>query len=118
MRPSTLRTSCRSKRSSIHYDETVVILTERLRVHHEDKEFVNRLTVSGLSSPLKAKKRAELVESLAAEIRADTELRVGRAKEQEVESKNGDAEPASRTLEPALHCHTHRPRPTQRSHNR
>jgi hypothetical protein len=64
------------------FSETSAILEEWLRAHPEDKEFVGTLTVSGLSSPLKAKKRAALAEKLreAAESRLDTELKVARIK--------------------------------------
>jgi len=73
------------------YGEATLVLDEWLRAHPEDKTFVNKLTVSGLSSPLKAEKRSELAGMLGevAEIRVDTELKVGRVKEQQVENGNG-----------------------------
>ncbi|MCI0534862.1 MAG: PD-(D/E)XK nuclease family protein, partial [Verrucomicrobiales bacterium] len=46
------------------YAEATVALDEWLRTHPEDKEFANKLTVSGLSSPLKTKKRSELAAKL------------------------------------------------------
>lgn len=73
------------------YEEAALVLDEWLKTHPEDKGFATRLTVSGLSSPLKAEKRAELAVKLGevAEIRVDTELKVGRAKEKEVGTGNG-----------------------------
>jgi hypothetical protein len=73
------------------YEEATLVLDEWLQAHPEDKEFAKRLTVSGLSSPLKAEKRAELAIKLGevADIRVDTELKIGRAKGQEVETRNG-----------------------------
>lgn len=67
------------------YGETARVLDEWLTTHPEDTEFTKRLTVSGLSSPLKAKKRNELAAKMSelAEIRVETELKVGRAKDQE-----------------------------------
>lgn len=58
------------------------VLDEWRRAHPEDRAFVNRLTVSGLSSPLKAKKRSALAAQFAdlADIRVEAELRMGRAK--------------------------------------
>ena len=71
------------------YEEAAVAVDEWLRTHPEDKEFAKGLTVSGLSSPLKAKKRAELAAKLGevAETRVSTELKVGRTKEQEVATR-------------------------------
>jgi hypothetical protein len=68
------------------YEQAGSALDEWLRTHPEDKEFAKGLTVSGLSSPLKAKKRAELAAKLGevAETRVNTELKVGRTKDQEV----------------------------------
>lgn len=40
-------------------------MDEWLQTHPEDREFAKKLTVSGLPSPLKAEKRAELAEKLA-----------------------------------------------------
>lgn len=73
------------------YEEATVVLDEWLKTHTEDREFTNKLTVSGLSSPLKAKKRAELGAKLGeiAEVRVDTELKVGRIKEEGVEAEKG-----------------------------
>jgi len=74
------------------YEEAALVLDEWLKTHPEDKGFAARLTVSGLSSPLKAENRAELAVKLGevAEIRVDTELKVGRAKEKEVGTGKGN----------------------------
>lgn len=73
------------------YEDATLILDQWLLTHPEDRGFAKRLTVSGLSSPLKAEKRAELAARLGelVEVRVDTELKIGRAKEQEVEIRNG-----------------------------
>lgn len=54
------------------------IIHEYATQHEDDSAFIEKLTVGGLSSPLKAKKRAELVEHLAAiaEERAETRLKI------------------------------------------
>ena len=76
------------------YGETAVVLGEWLKTHPEDREFAKKLTVSGLSSPLKAQKRAELAAHLTelAEVRVETELKIGRAKEQESAATNDGGE--------------------------
>jgi hypothetical protein len=55
-------------------------LAQWVETHPEDKELMEGLTASGLSSSLKAKKRRALAEELAAlaNVRVDTELRIGR----------------------------------------
>jgi hypothetical protein len=65
------------------YRDAAFVLDEWFRTHPEDSALVGKLTVSGLSSALKAEKRSELAQSLAAvaEVRVDTELKIGRAKE-------------------------------------
>jgi len=62
------------------YGEATTVLDEWFRAHPEDRVLRDRLTISGLSSALKAQKRAELAENLAcvAEVRFETELRLGR----------------------------------------
>ena len=64
------------------YRDAVSILDEWFRVHPEECSLKDRLTISGLSSALKAAKRAELAGRLAGvvDVRPDTELRVGRGK--------------------------------------
>ncbi len=71
------------QKKSYPYEGTAPVLDEWLEMHPEDKGFAKRLTVSGLSLPLKAEKRSELVEKLGevADIRVDTELKIGRPKE-------------------------------------
>lgn len=68
------------------YEKAAPVLNEWMRNHPDDKTLTNRLNVSGLSSPLKAQKRAELAGRLTelTEVRVDTELKIGRAKQQEV----------------------------------
>lgn len=67
------------------YDEVAPVLAQWMRTHPDDKTLLNRLNVSGLSSPLRAQKRADLAGRLTelAEVRVDTELKIGRAREQE-----------------------------------
>lgn len=64
---------------------TLPILTEWTKGHPGDGYMVEGLTVGGLSSPVKAKKRADLAAQLqaVAEVRVQTELRVGAAKDDE-----------------------------------
>ena len=78
------------EKKSYPYEEASAVLDEWRRAHPEDSAFVHKLTVSGLSSPLKAKKRAALAGQLAdlADIRVETDLRIGRAKEQELETEH------------------------------
>jgi hypothetical protein len=61
------------------YCDAVGILDEWFKAQPDDRALRNKLTVSGLSSALKAQKRAELAEKLknVAEVRVDTELRIG-----------------------------------------
>src|SRR5438876_5567870 len=68
------------------YKDTVSILDEWFRARPDDQGLRDKLTVSGLSSALKADKRAELAEKLTniADMRVDTELRIGRE-----EKRNG-----------------------------
>jgi len=68
------------------YRDTVSILDEWFRARPDDQGLQDKLTVSGLSSALKADKRAELAEKLTniADMRVDTELRIGRE-----EKRNG-----------------------------
>lgn len=72
------------------YEEAASVLDSWVRTHPEDVGFAKRLTVSGLSSPLKAQKRAELAQKLSevAGIRVDAELKIGRRKNQEGEPSN------------------------------
>ena len=62
------------------YRDALSILDEWFRAHPDEGALKDKLTISGLSSALKAEKRAELAEKLidVADVRVDTELRIGR----------------------------------------
>src|SRR5712692_2332349 len=62
------------------YRDAVSILDEWFSAHSDEQGLRDKLTVSGLSSALKAEKRAELAQKLAgvADIHFETELRIGR----------------------------------------
>jgi len=62
------------------YRDAVSILDEWFSTHPDEQGLRDTLTVSGLSSTLKAKKRAELAQQLAgvADVHCETELRIGR----------------------------------------
>src|SRR5260370_30161648 len=64
------------------YRDAVSILDEWLGTHPHEQGLRDKLTVSGLSSALKADKRAELLEKLAgvADVHFETQLRIGRAR--------------------------------------
>ncbi len=68
------------------YRDAASILDEWFRARPDDQGLRDKLTVSGLSSALKADKRAELAEKPTniADMRVDTELRIGRE-----EKRNG-----------------------------
>ena len=61
------------------YRDAISILDEWFTVHPEERGLQDKLTISGLSSGLKAEKRAELAQKLSdiAVVRVDTELRIG-----------------------------------------
>src|SRR6266851_941411 len=73
------------------YQDGVSILDEWFTTHPDEWSLREKLTISGLSSAIKAEKRAELAEKLAeiADVRVETELRIGR------EPKNGGKERGS-----------------------
>jgi len=73
------------------YRDAVSILAEWFRTHPNELGLRDKLTISGLSSALKAEKRAELAQNLAdiADVRVETELKIGR------EGKNGSKEGGS-----------------------
>jgi hypothetical protein len=73
------------------YQDGVSILDEWFRAHPDERGLRDKLTISGLSSAIKAEKRAELAQELAeiADLRVETELRIGR------EDKNGSKERGS-----------------------
>ena len=62
------------------YRDAVFILDEWFSTHPGERSLRDKLTISGLSTALKAEKRAELAGNLAdiADVRVETELRVGR----------------------------------------
>jgi hypothetical protein len=62
------------------YRDAVSILDEWFSAHSDEQGLRDKLTVSGLSSALKAQKRAELAQQLAgiADVHCETELRIGR----------------------------------------
>jgi len=64
------------------YRDAASILDEWFGTHPDEQGLREKLTVSGLSSPLKAGKRAELAQKLAtiADVRLETELRIGRVR--------------------------------------
>jgi hypothetical protein len=64
------------------YRDAITILDQWFTTHPEETNMRDRLTISGLSTALKAEKREELVEKLKeiADVRVDTELRIGRSK--------------------------------------
>jgi len=70
------------------YRDAVSILDEWFKTHPEERALRDKLTISGLSSPLKAEKRADLGQKLAtiADVRVETELKIGR------ERRNGRME--------------------------
>lgn len=62
------------------YHDAVAILNEWFKAHSDDHGLRHKLTISGLSSALKAEKRAELAKNMTriADVRVDTELRIMR----------------------------------------
>lgn len=73
------------------YRDAVSIIDEWFRTHPDEQGLRDKLTISGLSSALKAEKRVELAKNLAevADVRVETELKIGR------EGKNGSKERGS-----------------------
>jgi PD-(D/E)XK nuclease superfamily protein len=62
------------------YQDGVSILDEWFKTHPDERSLREKLTISGLSSAIKAEKRAELARMLAgiADVRVETELKIGR----------------------------------------
>jgi len=62
------------------YQDGVSILDEWFRTHPDERNLRDRLTISGLSSALKAQKRSGLAQKLAGvvDVRVETELKIGR----------------------------------------
>ena len=73
------------------YQDGASILDEWFTAHHDERALREKLTISGLSSAIKAEKRAELARKLAeiADVRVETELKIGR------EARNGGKERGS-----------------------
>jgi hypothetical protein len=73
------------------YRDAVAILDQWFGAHPDEQGLRDKLTISGLSSALKAEKRAELARTLAdtADVRVETGLKIGR------EGKNGSKEQGS-----------------------
>ena len=67
------------------YRDAVSILDQWFSAHPDERGLRDKLTISGLSSALKAEKRAELAQKLVSitDVRVETELKIGR------EGKNG-----------------------------
>ena len=63
------------------YRDVVSILDEWFKTHPEEQRLRDKLTISGLSSAIKAAKRAELAQRLAGvmDLHIETDLRIGRA---------------------------------------
>jgi hypothetical protein len=63
------------------YGDAVSILDEWFKTHLEDRGLRDKLTISGLSSAIKAEKRADLAQRLAGtvDLHVETELKIGRA---------------------------------------
>jgi len=63
------------------YQYGVSILDEWFRTHPDERGLRENLTISGLSSAVKADKRSELAHKLTeiADVRVETELKIGRA---------------------------------------
>lgn len=77
------------ERKSYPYNKVASVLAEWVEAHPEDKELIEGLSASGLSSRLKAKKRRALSEELQAlaNVRVDTQLKIGRADIHEAENR-------------------------------
>ena len=62
------------------YGYAVSILDEWFRTHPDERNLRDKLTISGLSSALKAEKRSELAGQLVGivDVRVETDLRIGR----------------------------------------
>ncbi len=62
------------------YRDAIPILDGWFRTHPDERNLREKLTISGLSSALKAEKRSELAQKLAAivDVCVESELRIGR----------------------------------------
>ena len=72
------------------YRDAVSILDEWSRTHPDEQSLRDKLTISGLSSALKAAKRVGLAQKLAtvADVRVETELRIGRVSKGESKGRD------------------------------
>jgi hypothetical protein len=77
------------EKKSYPYNKVASVLAEWVEAHPEDKELIEGLSASGLSFMLKAKKRRALSEELQAlaNVRVDTQLKIGRADIHEAENR-------------------------------
>jgi hypothetical protein len=68
-----------AERKFYPYRDAVSILDEWFRTHPDERSLRDKLTISGLSPTLKAEKRSELAQKLAAiaDGRVETDLRIG-----------------------------------------
>ena len=75
------------EKRSYPYNKVASLLAKWVEAHPEDRELMEGLSASGLSSRLKAKKRRALSEELQAlaNVRVDTQLKIGRAEACEAE---------------------------------
>ncbi len=69
------------EKKSYPYNKVASVLADWVKAHPEDRELMEGLSASGLSSRLKAKKRKPLADELQglANVRVDTQLKIGRA---------------------------------------
>ena len=83
------------EKKSYPYNKVASVLAEWVKQHPEDEELMEGLSASGLSSRLKAKKRRALSEELQAlaNVRVDTQLKIGRVEacETEIQDDAGQA---------------------------
>ena len=71
----------RTEKRSYPYSDAAGILDDWFAGHTEEGALREKLTISGLSSAIKAEKRCELARKLAniVDLRVETDLRIGRA---------------------------------------
>jgi len=77
-----------TEKKSYPYRDSISILDQWFKAHPDESRLLDKLTISGLSSALKAQKREELARKLASvvDVHVETELKIGR------EAKNGKRE--------------------------
>jgi len=75
------------EKKSYPYNKVASVLAEWVKSHPEDEDLMEGLGASGLSSRLKANKRRALSEELQAlaNVRVETQLKIGRAEACETE---------------------------------